>query len=130
MDVEELLGVRVVKLDDGRPQVEYRCRWADGADDSWEPGQNLAPDLLRDYEDAWWKYAKKGDREGLLTMMLGGREVLVASLDKDRRSALHYAAGIGSEAAVELLLENGAEPDLVSTCSREGAAGTDARTQG
>ena len=45
-------------------------------------------------------------------MMLGGKEVLVASLDKDRRPALHYAAGIGSEAAVELLLENGAEPDL------------------
>jgi len=112
VDVEELLGVRVVKLDDGRPQVEYRCRWADGAADSWEPARNLAPDLLRDYEEKWWGYAKKGDREGLLKMMLGGKEVLVASLDKDRRSALHYAAGIGSEAAVELLLENGAEPDL------------------
>jgi len=118
--VERLAGVRVVFLrtdgstaedGQGRPVLEYKVLWEDDSPWSWEPAGNLAPDLLRDYEESWFTAAKKGDRNAIMDMLEGGREVLVQTRDKDGRAALHYSAGVGSAEAVSLLLANGADPD-------------------
>ena len=89
----------------------------------------MASDLLKDYEAAWWAAARKGDLAVLTAMLAGGREVLAATADENGRtcvagggtwlpcshstpgpaSALHFLCGVGSEAAVQLLLDAGAD---------------------
>lgn len=44
-------------------------------------------------------------------MLEGGSEVLAASVDKDKRTGLHYASGIGSAEAVKMLVEAGSKVD-------------------
>ncbi len=72
----------------------------------------MSEDLLRNYEDKWWKAARGGDYDTLVTMLIGGREALVLGVDDDRRSALHYVCGTGNVKCAKLLLINGAEVDL------------------
>ena len=74
-----------------------------------EPARNLADDLLRDFEASWWACCRKGDAATVATMLAGGREVLATTVDKDRRTGLHFACGVGSEECVKLLLQNGAD---------------------
>ena len=100
--------------------------------------RNVAEDVLREFESRWWGAARKGDVAEVTDMLAGGREVLATTVDDNGRtcarpgragtpaparlrshappllvappaSALHYACGIGSEACVTLLLDNGAD---------------------
>ena len=79
---------------------------------TWEPTANVADNLLRDYEDRWWKACREGDADGVRRMLAGGAKVLACCVDDSRRSGLHYAAGKGSAEAVALLCAAGAKLDL------------------
>ncbi|KXZ42883.1 hypothetical protein GPECTOR_113g295 [Gonium pectorale] len=54
----------------------------------------------------------KADVDAMIKMLAGGRELLAAAVDENRRSALHFAAALGSVECTKLLLEAGADPDL------------------
>lgn len=140
-DVDEIIGVRVVVGEEGRPQAQYLVKWSsatsskkrkekkkEGDDDkkkqeeeidtdphpapTWEPTANVADNLLRDYEDRWWKACREGDAESIRKMLAGGAKVLACCVDDSRRSGLHYAAGKGSAESVALLCAAGAKLDL------------------
>ena len=154
-DVDEIIGVRVVVGEEGRPQAQYLVKWSsatsskkrkeekkkkkkdedkdkdgkkkkdneeeeeeedDGTDPhpapTWEPTANIADNLVRDYEDRWWKACREGDAKSVRRMLAGGAKVLACSVDDDRRSGLHYAAGKGSAECVALLCAAGAKLDL------------------
>lgn len=142
-DVDEIIGVRVVVGDEGRPQAQYLVKWSsetsskkrkekkkEGDDEdkrreaeeaadgdphpapTWEPTANVADNLLRDYEDRWWRACREGDAAGVRRMLAGGAKVLACCVDDSRRSGLHYAAGKGSAEAVALLCAAGAKLDL------------------
>lgn len=77
-----------------------------------EPVSNLAGDLLRSYEQRWWNAVKKGDEDTINIMMDGGALVLARTVDENRRSALHFAAGLGKAPLCQKLLQAGAEVNL------------------
>lgn len=112
VEVEALKGIRVLKGDEERPQVEYLVAWKDGSPDTWEQASNLADDLLRDYEQRWWTAVRKADEETIYSMLEGGGPVLAKTVDDARRSALHFAAALGRAELVKRLLDQGAEVDL------------------
>ena len=112
VEVESLKGIRAVREDDERPRVEYLVAWKDGSPDTWEPATNLADNLLRDYEQRWWGAVRKGDLETIDSMLERGSAVLARTVDDARRSALHFAAGLGKPDIVRRLLQAGAEVDL------------------
>jgi len=109
-DVVEVAGVRVgERRADGELVVLFRVRWADGSEDTWEPADNVAEDLRRDYEEKWWAACRGGDKETLEAMLRGGPDVLPFTRDADKRVALHFAAGLGREDLVRMFLEAGSE---------------------
>lgn len=112
-DVEELRGVRVNVDENQAPLVEYLVHWKGGASDTWEPSGNVAENLLRDYEDRWWKACREGNEEAIKLMLGGGRRVLSQCVDKDRRSALHFAAATGNSRITQILCEAGSEINLM-----------------
>lgn len=112
-DVEELRGVRVNVDENQSPVVEYLVHWKGGAPDTWEPSGNVAENLLRDYEDRWWKACREANEEAVKLMLGGGRRVLSQCVDKDRRSALHFAAATGNSRITRILCEAGSEVDLM-----------------
>ena len=112
-EVEELVGVRLVRdKESGKPYVQYLVKWQDDYEDSWESANDISEDLLRNYEDKWWKAVKTGAYDVIVSMLIGGRDALVSGVDDELRSALHYACGTGNTKCVKLLLVNGAEVDL------------------
>ncbi|QDZ22210.1 subunit Srp43 of signal recognition particle complex [Chloropicon primus] len=112
-EVEELVGVRLVRdKESGKPYVQYLVKWQDDYEDSWESADDISEDLLRNYEDKWWKAVKTAAYDVIVSMLIGGRDALVSGVDDELRSALHYACGTGNTKCVKLLLVNGAEVDL------------------
>ena len=97
-EVQELHGVRIVADAQRRPQVQYLVVWKDGTPDTWqvphssvsascmtqcqisaglkcrEPAQNLADNLLRDFEERWWSICRKvkhrSQRGGIRTICM------------------------------------------------------------
>ncbi|PNW84345.1 hypothetical protein CHLRE_04g231026v5 [Chlamydomonas reinhardtii] len=110
-EVEELAGARVV-VESDPPRVEYLVKWKDGSDSTWEVAADLSEDLVRDFEEKWWAAARKADVDAMIKMLGGGRELLAHVVDENRRSALHFAAALGSAECTRLLVEAGAELDL------------------
>ncbi|GIL63260.1 hypothetical protein Vafri_17365 [Volvox africanus] len=110
-EVEELAGARII-LDSDTPRVEYLTKWKDGSEATWEVAGNLSEDLLRDYEEKWWNAARKADVDTMIAMLGGGRDLLAHVVDENRRSALHFAAALGSADMTRLLVEAGADVDL------------------
>ncbi|KAK9828851.1 hypothetical protein WJX72_002407 [[Myrmecia] bisecta] len=98
--------------EDNKPQVQYLVKWKDGSPDTWEPAQNLADNLLRDFEDNWWTICKKGDEEAMRELLANSGQLLAQTVNADRRSALHFAAAIGNANCVRMLCQAGAEVDL------------------
>ena len=43
----------------------------DEYEDSWEAADDLSEDLLRGYEDKWWKAVKTGDYDTIVGMLIG-----------------------------------------------------------
>lgn len=111
-DVEDVAGLRVLAGEDNRPIIEYLIKWKDGADPTWEAVENLSDNLLRDFEDKWWKACREGDEEVLQKMIQNSREVLPHCVDKNERSALHYAAAVGQAKCCAMLCQAGADLNL------------------
>ena len=111
-EVEALRGIRV-RVEGDAPVVEFHVKWKDGGlGDTWELATNLSEDLIKAYEERWWTACRKGDVPALTEMLAGGREVLSAVVDGDRRSGLHFAAALGNLDMTRLLVEAGADVDL------------------
>ncbi|KAG2452266.1 hypothetical protein HYH02_003290 [Chlamydomonas schloesseri] len=110
-EVEELAGARIV-VESDPPRVEYLVKWKDGSDPTWEVAADLSEDLVRDFEEKWWAAARKADVDAMISLLAGGRELLANVVDENRRSALHFAAALGSAECTKLLVEAGADLDL------------------
>ena len=107
-----LLSLSLLKFRFLMFQFSVSVSLQDEYEDSWEAADDLSEDLLRGYEDKWWKAVKTGDYDTIVGMLIGGREALVSGVDDERRSALHYSCGTGNVKCAKLLLVNGAEVDL------------------
>eukprot|EP00899_Mesostigma_viride_P012213 jgi/Mesvir1/20993/Mv08054-RA.1 len=108
----EFVEVKAIKevrtLADGTE--EFLVSWKDGSEDAWVVASLVADDLAQPFEDRWWDAAKKGEADKFLDMLMEGRNI--DKQDKEGRTALHYAAGLGSEKTVKYLIEAGANVDL------------------
>eukprot|EP00898_Chlorokybus_atmophyticus_P000796 jgi/Chlat1/1717/Chrsp127S01940 len=102
--VDKIVATRITE-DEGR--VEYLIKWEDDHPDSWEPAENIAPNVIDAFEEAWWPVSKQGDFSALQERLSEGR--LVDKRDANGRTALHYASGIGSKDCVRALLDAGAD---------------------
>lgn len=105
-------GVRLVPDAQNRPQVQYLVMWKDGTPDTWEPAQNLADNLLRDFEERWWSICRKGEADAMKQMLSNGAKLLATTVDDKRRSGLHFTAAIGNAECTRMLCEAGADIDL------------------
>ncbi|GBG69960.1 hypothetical protein CBR_g4787 [Chara braunii] len=104
--VDCILASRVTE--DGT-KTEYLVKWMDDHPDSWEPAENVAMDISREFEIPWWEAARKADAAQLTDLLDQGRDV--NAIDENQRTALHFAAGLGSEKAIRLLGSVGAAVD-------------------
>lgn len=100
-DVQTILSSKVVDR-----KTQYLIQWKDDHPDSWEPSENIARDVTSPYEDEWWTAAKKASDQKMQELLEGGRDV--NSIDENQRTALHFAAGLGSEKVVRFLVNSGA----------------------
>lgn len=110
-DVESLDGVRVLLDEDTRPFVEYLVKWKDQSASSWEPKLNLADNLLRDFEERWWKACREAKDEDMAKMLRHSATALAHVTDDNRRSGLHFVAAAGNANCTQMLCEAGADVD-------------------
>ncbi|EFJ30043.1 hypothetical protein SELMODRAFT_270723 [Selaginella moellendorffii] len=104
-EVNRILGSRVVNR-----EMQYLIEWKDDHPDTWEPAENIAGDVLSEYVTPWWQGAKKADESKLMELLEDeGRDV--DAIDDNKRTALLFAAGLGSESCVRSLIEAGADID-------------------
>ncbi|CAI5951786.1 unnamed protein product [Closterium sp. NIES-64] len=90
-EVEKILGSRVAE--DGVTQ--YLIEWKDDHPDSWEPRENVAADLVAQFEEPWWTAVRRGDDAKIEELLAEGRDV--NAVDGNGRSGLLFAAGLGNE---------------------------------
>lgn len=68
----------------------------------------LSRDVVSEYETPWWQAARKADEEKLKEILEDeGRDVNI--IDENKRTAIFFAAGLGSEKCVRFLVEAGAD---------------------
>lgn len=102
-EVNKILASRVFE-----GETQYLIEWKDDHPESWEPPENIARDVVSEFETPWWQAAKKAEDTKLKELLeYEGRDV--NSIDENKRTALFFAAGIGSERCVRMLLEEGAD---------------------
>jgi hypothetical protein len=89
---------------------------------TWEPQDNLSEDLIRDFEETFWQAVKTKDEEVLGPALTYGKATIANIVDKERRSALHFAAALNQVDLVERLLAAGARSSL---CALSSAAQTE-----
>ena len=86
--------------------------WKDGHEPSWIPAEAIAADVMAEYETSWWTTAKKADAEALAALLAD--ETLQRDPDAEDaqgRTAMHFAAGLGSEDCLRLLAAAGPESE-------------------
>ncbi|GJN30196.1 hypothetical protein PR202_gb18485 [Eleusine coracana subsp. coracana] len=90
--------------------TEYLVEWKDGHEPSWVPAGAIAADVVAEYETPWWTAAKKADADALAAL-LADDEALRRDPDAEDaqgRTAMHFAAGLGSEDCLRALAAAGA----------------------
>nr|CAD1844768.1 unnamed protein product [Ananas comosus var. bracteatus] len=119
-EVNRIIGSRSVRApvfsDDGsataEASTEYLVEWKDGHAPSWVPASGVAADVVAEYETPWWTAAKKGDAAALSALLADPSAARDPDAqDPDGRTALHFAAGLGSDDCVRALAEAGADLD-------------------
>ncbi|EHA8586976.1 putative signal recognition particle 43 kDa protein, chloroplastic [Cocos nucifera] len=117
-EVSRIIGSRTVRTpvygDDGSvsttPMTEYLIEWKDGHAPSWVPAAAIAADVVAEYETPWWTAARKADAAALSTLLADeSAERDPDAEDADGRTALHFAAGLGSEECIQMLAAAGAD---------------------
>lgn len=117
-EVDRIVSSRTVKnavfAEDGSATTvtatEYLVEWKDGHEPTWIPAEAIAADVVAEYETPWWEAAKKADADALGALLAD--EVLRRdpnAEDAQGRTAMHFAAGLGSEECLRLLVEAGAD---------------------
>jgi signal recognition particle 43 kDa protein len=99
--------------------TEYLVGWKDGLEPSWVPAEAIAADVVAEYETPWWTAAKKADADALAALLAD--EMMQRdpnAEDAQGRTAMHFAAGLGSEDCLRALAAAGAD-----VCHRERAGG-------
>lgn len=121
-EVNRIIGRRTVRspvfADDGSVTTdiltEYLVEWKDGHTPSWVPADGIAADLVAEYETPWWTAAKKADDVALSNLL---SDDFISrdpdAEDPDGRTALHFAAGLGSEECIKVLAETGADVNKI-----------------
>ncbi|CAM8921167.1 unnamed protein product [Rhodiola kirilowii] len=108
-DVNRIIGSRALPNNLG---MEYLIEWKDDHSPTWVPSNFVSKDLVAEYDTAWWTAAKKPDPEALARLLSSPDDNRdVDAIDEAGRSALHFVTGLGSEPAVKLLAEAGADLD-------------------
>ncbi|TVU48491.1 hypothetical protein EJB05_08129, partial [Eragrostis curvula] len=90
--------------------TEYLVEWKDGHEPSWVPAGAIAADVVAEYETPWWNAAKKADADALAALLAD--EALRRDPDAEDaqgRTAMHFAAGLGSEECLRALAAAGAD---------------------
>ncbi|KAL6648855.1 hypothetical protein ACP70R_013079 [Stipagrostis hirtigluma subsp. patula] len=119
-EVDRIVSSRTVKnpvfAEDGSATTatatEYLVEWRDGHEPSWVPAEAIAADVVAEYETPWWTAAKKADAAALSALLAD--ETLRRDPDAEDaqgRTAMHFAAGLGSEDCLRALAEAGADVD-------------------
>ncbi|XP_048532640.1 probable signal recognition particle 43 kDa protein, chloroplastic [Triticum urartu] len=117
-EVDRIVSSRTVKnavfAEDGSATTvtatEYLVEWKDGHEPTWIPSEAIAADVVAEYETPWWDAAKKADVDALGALLAD--EALRRdpnAEDAQGRTAMHFAAGLGSEECLRLLAEAGAD---------------------
>ncbi|WVZ55346.1 hypothetical protein U9M48_006018 [Paspalum notatum var. saurae] len=117
-EVDRIVSSRTVKnpvfAEDGSATTavatEYLVEWKDGHEPSWVPAEAIAADVVAEFETPWWTAAKKADAEALSALLAD--EALrrdPAAEDAQGRTAMHFAAGLGSEECLRALAAAGAD---------------------
>ncbi|RWR90638.1 Signal recognition particle protein [Cinnamomum micranthum f. kanehirae] len=112
-EVNKIIGSRAVPRDEtgSRYDMEYLIEWKDGHSPTWLPSPNIANDVIAEFDSPWWTAAKKADADALRSCLLDYPSRDVDAVDEDGRTALLFAAGLGSEPCIEVLAEAGADLD-------------------
>ena len=69
-----------------------RAARQDGSPDTWEAAENVADDVLREFEDRWWSACRTGNDEVLKAMLKGGARTLAHTVDENRRRSAAWSA--------------------------------------
>lgn len=77
---------------------------------TWEPTPNLSEDLIRDFEEAFWKACKAGDAAFLSEAMQYGGATVANLVNAEGRAPLHFAAALNNGTLCQQLLDAGAPP--------------------
>ncbi|RVX12345.1 Signal recognition particle 43 kDa protein, chloroplastic [Vitis vinifera] len=105
-EVNKIIGSRAAE---GGKGMEYLIEWKDGHVPTWVPARYVAGDVVAEYESPWWTAAKKADDAALKALLESGDGRDVDAVDENGRTALLFAAGLGSEACVQILADAGAD---------------------
>ncbi|GLJ05629.1 hypothetical protein SUGI_0021770 [Cryptomeria japonica] len=104
-EVNKIIGSRAVG-----ESMQYLIEWKDGHRPTWVPSENIARDVVEEYDGPWWTAVKKAD-EDKLKELLEDVERDVDCIDENGRTALLFVAGLGSENCIRLLAKSGADLD-------------------
>lgn len=111
-EVDKIIGSRAIQREEmGRYEMEYLVEWKDGHSPTWLPSSSIANDVLAEFDSPWWAAAKKADADALRSLLLDHPSRDVDSVDEDGRTALLFAAGLGSEPCIDVLAGAGADLD-------------------